>query len=73
MKPKRKIKQKEKYYKISEEELNNLKESVVYANYSLNCTDPDKLDQFEKEQTLQGLSNLSRVLQIIQNDFEVLK
>ena len=47
-----KTKQKEKYYKISEQQLNGLKEFVIYANYSLNCTDPDKLNQFEKEQIL---------------------
>tara|TARA_R110000824_G_scaffold245654_1_gene434726 strand:+ start:344 stop:556 length:213 start_codon:yes stop_codon:yes gene_type:complete len=68
-----KTKQKEKYYKISEQQLNGLKEFVIYANYSLNCTDPDKLNQFEKEQILLGLSNLSFVLQILHNDFEALK
>jgi hypothetical protein len=68
-----KTKQKEKYYKISEPQLNGLKEFVIYANYSLNCSDPDKLDQWEKEQILLGLSNLSLVLQILHNDFEVIK
>ena len=48
-----------KYFKISEQQLNGLKEFIIYANYSLNCTDPDKLDQFEKEQILSGLSNKS--------------
>ena len=73
MKTNTKPKQKEKYFKISEQKLNGLKEFVIYANYSLNCADPDKLNQWEKEQILLGLSNLSFVLQILHNDFEAIK
>jgi len=73
MKTNTKTKQKEKYYKISERNLNNLKEFAIYANYNLNCTDSDKLDQWEKEQILKGLSFLSLILEMCHNDFEVLK
>ena len=42
MKTNTKTKQKEKYFKISEQKLKDLKEFVIYANFSLNITDPDK-------------------------------